>query len=94
MNKVHFYLDDFAMFRFNQIKKSCALKGRIQMKKYVIGLANLYENTNELHVVEANNPIEAMCKVLETDDEFNSVEEVKQYAFDGDMLITEPLELI
>lgn len=64
------------------------------MKKYVIGLANIYNGINELHIVEASNPIEAMKKVLEVDEDFASIEEVKQYAHDGDYLISEPLEIV
>ena len=63
------------------------------MKKYVIGLANLYEGTNELQVVEAESPIEAMKIALEVDFEFETVEEVKEYAHDGDFLISDPMEL-
>lgn len=63
------------------------------MKKYIVGLANLYNGANELHIVEASNSIEAMKKVLEVDEDFANVEEVKQYAHDGDYLISEPLEI-
>lgn len=63
------------------------------MKKYIVGLANIYNGENELHIVEASNSIEAMKKVLEVDEDFASIEEVKQYAYDGDCLISEPLEI-
>ena len=63
------------------------------MKKYIVGLANIYNGENELHIVEASNSIEAMKKVLEVDEDFANIEEVKQYAHDGDYLISEPLEI-
>lgn len=63
------------------------------MKKYIVGLANIYNGANELHIVEASNSIEAMKKVLEVDEDFANIEEVKQYAHDGDYLISEPLEI-
>ena len=63
------------------------------MEKYIVGLANIYEGVNELHVVEASNKIEAMKKVLGVEENFRSIEEIKQYAHDADHLISEPLEI-
>lgn len=64
------------------------------MKKYVVGLANLYDGSNKLHVVEANSPIEAMKTVLDLQhEEFGSIQEIQAYAHDGELLISEPMEL-
>lgn len=64
------------------------------MKKYVVGLANLYDGSNKLHIVEANSPIEAMKIVLDVQhEEFKSIQEIQAYAHDGELLISEPMEL-
>lgn len=64
------------------------------MKKYVVGLANLYNGSNKLHIVEASNPIEAMKTVLGLQhEEFSNIEEIQAYAHDGELLISEPMEL-
>lgn len=64
------------------------------MKKYIVGLANLYDGSNKLHIVEANSPIEAMKIVLGLQhEEFSNVEKIQAYAHDGELLISEPMEL-
>jgi hypothetical protein len=68
------------------------LKGGQKMQKYIVALANLPEGTNEIHFVEAPTPIEAIKMVLGLSNEitFETVEEIQQYAFDLDLLISEP----
>lgn len=64
------------------------------MKRFIIALADLYTGENKLHIVEAQDGLQAMKKVLEVEDQyFINIDEIKAYASDGDMLISDPYEI-
>lgn len=68
----------------------------INVKRYAIAKANLYDNINKVHIVEANNPREAIFKATgdnKKDFEGYTMEDILQNYFDGDILISEPVEI-
>lgn len=65
------------------------------LKKYAIAICDLFENQNEIKIIEAESEIDALVSVLDIDDivETNNmnVEEILQYAFDGDLVVSKPV---
>lgn len=66
--------------------------------KFAVAMANLFENVNEVKIVEAENPVDAITLALEgtLDIDFQlpkTVEGLKEYYFSGDMVVSSPLEI-
>lgn len=77
------------------------------MKNYVVGIYSAFDYENKLFKVEADNEVEAMKQALldYTKEEYkqdqidwnrtigNSVQEIQHNCFEGDLIITKPLEI-
>lgn len=69
------------------------------MKKYAVGICNLFSNVTEVKIVEAQGEIEAMIlgvgdsldEVLAS--EFETIEDVQGYYFDGEISVSAPVEI-
>lgn len=67
------------------------------MKKYVVAVCNLSDSQNTIKVVESDNEVSAVLLAVGDNPEeyeFESVEEVIQYYYDGDFAVSVPLEVI
>lgn len=71
--------------------------------RYVVAIANLFENTNEIQFVGADTELEAMRTLLKQetrksltnipDDMIDTVEAVREFFFDADMLVSIPVKI-
>lgn len=64
------------------------------MSKYAIAICT--GTDNKVVIVEVDNPVNAIKLGIEENLEFdlyNTVEEALQYYFDGDIIISEPVEI-
>lgn len=68
------------------------------MKKYAVAICNLMTGINEVKIVEAENEINAIVLanegVLELTSEFSTVADVIRYYYDGDLSVSNPVELM
>ena len=67
------------------------------MKTYVIAAINFHDNLNKIHRIKANSKEEALLKLagifgFEIKSTL-SIEEIQQLLFDGDMSVSDPLEI-
>ena len=64
------------------------------MKKYAIAYLNLFDNENTIKIIEARTPQEALT-ILAGDKSivFDTVKEYREYFSNGEIAISEPLEL-
>lgn len=67
-----------------------------KMKKYAVAIGD-YENI-EVKIVEAEDELRAIIYAMDDhelldDMPFDDVEEAKQYYFDGDMLVSTPVDI-
>lgn len=67
------------------------------MGYYAIGVCDLFEGRNEVMLVIAESPREALIDVLDLGDEEYiddmDVEDILQHAFDGDLYVSEPVAI-
>lgn len=66
------------------------------MKKYAVAVGN-YENI-EIKIVEAEDELRAIIYAMDDHElldnmQYTDVEEAKQYYFDGDMLVSAPVDI-
>jgi len=72
--------------------------------KYAVAIINFFDNENKIHVVEADNEIDAMKKailkinpeselIIEDYDDLHTIEDIKNYMFDVDQSISSPLQI-
>ncbi|HCL4455204.1 TPA: hypothetical protein N2D10_003231 [Clostridium botulinum] len=69
------------------------------MKNYVVGINNIYDNELKLVKIKAKNKKEAIILAVGDnieifkDLESTEIDDLKQYYFNGDILVSEPLEV-
>lgn len=66
------------------------------MKRYVISIADSYTSKNKINIVEANNPIQAICNATgDCIEEFEglNLKDVLELYLKGNVLISEPVEI-
>lgn len=69
------------------------------MKNYVVGINNIYDNVLKLVKIKAEDKKEAIILAVGDnieifkDLESTEIDDLKQYYFNGDILVSEPLEV-
>lgn len=63
------------------------------MKKYAVGVCNLYTNENEVKIVTAENKIEAIVIAVEDENniKFDTLKEALKYYYDGEISVSKPV---
>jgi len=64
----------------------------MNMKKYVVAVANIFEGTNEISVIYAHSPLEALQEILNIRD-VHDINDLVDIAFDGGFYVTIPVLL-
>ncbi|MEB5480848.1 hypothetical protein P8825_14880 [Shouchella clausii] len=97
LEKHDFLNDEEEFLKFvDEIMEKITKKEISKMKKYAVAVGN-YENI-EIKIVEAEDELRAIIYAMDDHElldnmQYTDVEEAKQYYFDGDMLVSAPVDI-